>query len=375
MSLYYNHTTQKILLALLVVSVLLTSGCATRTNNKLHNALIDASDLDINAAEQALISGADPNAKNYKGDRPLHAAFGGLLYSSFNQKLFDLLVSYGADVSLSVKEDEDLPALFAANSVQAVEAVLKAGADINQRDAKGNTVLHRSHFRSPKAVALLMTEGADPTLKNNEEFSAIEIARMYRDAKIERLQYFIETHSIEAAQNERKVAIQAEKKLSLMEQRALDEELIAKKYPPVDDNRLERARETVIKNNSGEYLSPYTSDGVTAEWVNQAINAGIGAQVGTVAGAATASVVAEQFSDSFAAVALVGMAGSAIGEAVGRRAAIEASGGWEHIRATSDMSFNSLADMARYLRLKHSNDENFDEVFTATRQVYPNLAN
>lgn len=39
------------------------------------------------------------------------------------------------------------------------------------------------------------------------------------------------------------------------------------------------------------------------------------------------------------------------------------------------MSFNSLADMARYLRLKHGNDENFDEVFTAIRQVYPDLAN
>lgn len=160
-----------------------------------------------------------------------------------------------------------------------------------------------------------------------------------------------------------------------MEQRDFDAELIASQYPPIDDNRLEQASVAVIHNNSGEYLSPYTSDGVTAEWVNQAINAGIGAQVGTVTGAATASVVAEQFSDSFAAVALVGMAGSAIGEAIGRRAAIEASGGWEHIRATSDMSFNSLADMARYLRLKHGNDENFDEVFTAIRQVYPDLAN
>lgn len=378
MSLSYNHTTQKILLALLAVSVLLTSGCATRTNNKLHNVLINAvvSAPDISAAEQALNEGADPDSVNYKGERPLYAAFGSTpAYNTFNQRLFDLLVSYGADVSLSLKEGEDMPALFAATSYPAVEAVLDAGGDPSQRNAKGDTALHHPvFFKSPAAIRLLISRGADPTLMNDKGLSAIKAVTIRRDSHKQALTSSGQ-HSFQQANYYRNGAIRMERALAAMEQRDFDEELIARQYPPIEDNRLEQASEAVINNNSGEYLSPYTSDGVTAEWVNQAINAGIGAQVGTVAGAATASVVAEQFSDSFAAVALVGMAGAAIGEAVGRRAAIEASGGWEHIRATSDMSFNSLADMARYLRLKHGNDENFDEVFTATRQVYPDLAN
>ncbi len=373
-----NHTARRVLLALLVVSVLLTSGCATRTNNKLHNVLVNAlgSDPDINAAEQALKEGADPNSTNYKGDRPLYAAFGSsVLYNDFNQKLFDLLVSYGADVSLSLKEGEDMPALFAATSYEAVKAVLDAGGDISQRNAKGDTALHHPvFFKSPAAIRLLINRGGDPTLANDKGLSAIQAVTVRRDSHKQALTAS-ESNSFRQANHYRNVSIRMERVLAAMEQRDFDAELIASQYPPIDDNRLEQASVAVIHNNSGEYLSPYTSDGVTAEWVNQAINAGIGAQVGTVTGAATASVVAEQFSDSFAAVALAGMAGSAIGEAIGRRAAIEASGGWEHIRATSDMSFNSLADMARYLRLKHGNDENFDEVFTAIRQVYPDLAN
>lgn len=372
-----NSVAQKILLALLLVSVLFASGCATRTNNKLHNALIDASEPDTSAAEQALKEGADPNSLRHNGARPLHAAFGGVLNlaSDFNQDLFDLLVSYGADVSLSVTQSDDLPPLFIASSYQGVKAVLEAGADINQQNAKGETVLHYSLSKSPAAVKLLLDEGADPAIENNEGLSAIEVSKIQLKTSHKHLQGWLDGKYIDAAKMMRNRAIRGERVLALLEGRDVDEELIARKYPPVEDNRLEIASQKVINNNSGEYLSPYTSDGVTAEWVNQAINAGIGAQVGTAAGAAAAGVTAQQLSDNFAAVALVSMAGSAIGEAIGRKAAIEASGGWDHIRETSDMSFSSLNEMARYLRLKHGNDENFKEVLAATRQVYPDLAN
>ena len=159
-----------------------------------------------------------------------------------------------------------------------------------------------------------------------------------------------------------------------MESRDFDETLIAREYPPIDDNRLELASKNIIPDNSGKFLSPYTSDGVTAEWVNQAINAGIGAQIGSTTGAATAGSIARELGESFAVVAVVSMAGSAIGEAIGRSAAIETSGGWEHIRETSDMSFNSIEDMRRYLELRHGNDENYEDVFNATSQIYPDLA-
>lgn len=130
-----------------------------------------------------------------------------------------------------------------------------------------------------------------------------------------------------------------------------------------------------IMNNSGQYMSPYTSDGVTAEWVNQAINANIGATAGSAAGAAAGAYAANKALESVPFGSLLGgMVGSAVGESVGRETAIEASGGWDHIRNTSDMSFRSLSDMARYLKTIYGNEADFPDVMSAASQVYPELA-
>ncbi|MGF2686800.1 ankyrin repeat domain-containing protein [Marinobacter sp. DUT-3] len=364
----------------LTLTMMWLSGCTT-PNMKLQNAFIG--EQDIGLARQALAEGADPNMVLYDGVRPLHKAFiadkeafiRGTDNDGFNKDLFELLTSYNANLSISLVEKGDLPAIFFAKTLESVEALVAAGADVKQRTSQGETVLHHSASMTPAAVERLMELGADPHLKDKRGVSAIDVVIFVRDSSKERLGQLIEKNSVTFAQSQRRRAIRLERILALMESRDFDETLIAREYPPIDDNRLELASKNIIPDNSGKFLSPYTSDGVTAEWVNQAINAGIGAQIGSTTGAATAGSIARELGESFAVVAVVSMAGSAIGEAIGRSAAIETSGGWEHIRATSDMSFNSLADMARYLRLKHGNDENFDEVFTATKQVYPDLAN
>lgn len=160
---------------------------------------------------------------------------------------------------------------------------------------------------------------------------------------------------------------------------AFNERLIAEqkaKFQAKERQEAENAvASLVINGNSGQYMSPYTSDCVTAEWVNKAINANIGATAGSGVGAAAGAYAANKALESvpFASV-FGGMIGSAAGESIGRETAIEASGGWEHIRATSDISFTSLENMTRYLRLKHGNDENFKEAFKATLMVYPELS-
>lgn len=364
----------------LTFTMIWLSGCAT-PSTKLQNAFIGEQDIDL--ARQALAEGANPNMMLYDGVRPLHKAFIAdkeaflfdASYNGFNKDLFELLTSYNADLSISLVENGDLPAIFFARTLESVEALVSAGADVSERNSRGETVLHHAAPMTPDAVERLMELGADPHLTDKNGFSAIDIISVARDSSNQYLTHLIETNSVKAAQSQRKLAIRLERILAMMESRDLDETLIARDYPPIDDNRLELASKTIIPNNSGKFLSPYTSDGVTAEWVNQAINAGIGAQIGTTAGAAAAGSIARELGESFAVVAVVSMAGSAIGEAIGRSTAIEASGGWDFIRETSDRSFNSLDDMARYLRLKHGNDENFDEVFAATRQVYPDLDN
>ena len=133
-------------------------------------------------------------------------------------------------------------------------------------------------------------------------------------------------------------------------------------------------RDLVLLDNSGQYMSPWTQDGVLAEWVNMTIDARIGeaagGAVGAVAGAAAGRRVLRNVpGGSF----LGGMAGAQAGQATGREMALQAAGGMEHIRNTSDMSFNSLQDMARYLRAMHGSDPNFSDAINAASRIYPGL--
>lgn len=139
----------------------------------------------------------------------------------------------------------------------------------------------------------------------------------------------------------------------------------------------ELLEQLVRKDNQGQYMSPYTSDDVLAEWVNSAINANIGATAGTGIGAVAGAYAANKALD-FVPFGLGGLVGGAVGAEVGkklgRETAISASGGWEAIQASSDRSFDSLANMARYLKEKYGHTENYSEAIAATQQVYPELA-
>lgn len=123
----------------------------------------------------------------------------------------------------------------------------------------------------------------------------------------------------------------------------------------------------LIQDNSGEYMNPWTSDGVLAEWVDKAINANMGSAIGSAAGAYAASKALET-------VPFVGgFLGSKVGKEVGRKAAIGASGGMEYIRATSDLSFRSLDDMARYLKAHYATESTFQDAIKAANAIYPGL--
>ncbi len=123
----------------------------------------------------------------------------------------------------------------------------------------------------------------------------------------------------------------------------------------------------LIPDNSGEYMSPWTSDGVLAEWVDKAINAKMGSAVGSAAGAYAAQKALNNVPF------IGGFLGSKVGKEVGRTAAISASGGMDYIRQTSDQSFRSLDDMARYLKTVHASSSNFQDAIKAADAIYPGL--
>ncbi|WBU41200.1 carboxyl-terminal protease-like protein [Marinobacter alkaliphilus] len=133
----------------------------------------------------------------------------------------------------------------------------------------------------------------------------------------------------------------------------------------------------VRHDNNGQFMSPYTSDGVLAEWVNLANNASMGATAGSAAGAMAGAYAANKALDfvPFGLGGLVGGAvGSELGKSGGREAAISASGGWEAIKSASDQSFDSLPNMARYLRQKYGTTANFTDAMRAATQIYPEFS-
>lgn len=130
----------------------------------------------------------------------------------------------------------------------------------------------------------------------------------------------------------------------------------------------------VIEDNTGPFLSPYTSDGVVAEWVDKAINAKIGSATGSAVGAAAGQYAASKALENVPGGALVGgILGSKLGEETGRDAAIEASGGKHYMRQTSDLSFSSINEMTIWLLSVHGDKRNFTEVINATSEIYPEL--
>ena len=105
---------------------------------------------------------------------------------------------------------------------------------------------------------------------------------------------------------------------------------------------------TPIVGNSGKYMSPYTEDGTVAAWVEKGRNASAGASIG-------------------------GFLGQAVGESAGRAIALKMAGGEEFIRANSDISFNSVNDLAVYMYAKNSTHKDFAEALKLTQEIYPEL--
>jgi hypothetical protein len=129
-----------------------------------------------------------------------------------------------------------------------------------------------------------------------------------------------------------------------------------------------------VLGNAGIYFAPYTQDDTIAEWVDVGIKAaaagmvgqGVGQAVGSAAGQAAGGGVGE-------------LVGSVVGGEGGRNkardAAIARAGGWDHIKATSDLSFHSLEELAAWLYALKSQREDYKQVMALVREIYPELKN
>lgn len=122
-----------------------------------------------------------------------------------------------------------------------------------------------------------------------------------------------------------------------------------------------------IQGNTGKYMCPYTQDGVLAEWIDRAINAKIGGAVGQYAGTFAGQKALEQ-------VPFVGgFLGGKVGEEAGKAIVIKMAGGMDYIKKTSDLSFDSIDDMAVYLYVNNSQHEHYQKALSSTFEIYPEL--
>ncbi len=122
-----------------------------------------------------------------------------------------------------------------------------------------------------------------------------------------------------------------------------------------------------IMGNSGKYMSPYTEDGTVALWVEKGRSASAGAGVGGFVGAQAGAKLMENIPF------VGGWLGQSVGESVGRQVALKMVGGEEFIKANSDMSFNSVNDLAVYMYAKNSAHKDYAAVLDLTQKVYPDL--
>jgi ankyrin repeat protein len=127
-----------------------------------------------------LKAGANPNARDDDGATAmmLAAAIGN------DERIIDDLASAGADPNL--KDNRGYTALIyctlaQCNYVPSMLALLCAGADVNEQNNEGNTALvaaveeARSYSGKQILVYMLLESGADPTLRNNENKTVLDI--------------------------------------------------------------------------------------------------------------------------------------------------------------------------------------------------------
>lgn len=119
-----------------------------------------------------------------------------------------------------------------------------------------------------------------------------------------------------------------------------------------------------VAGSAGQFMSPFTEDNTVAPWVRKGAAAGVVANVGSAIGSMAASSSDNVF---------LALAGAVIGEVAGKGLAIEAMGGWETIKAESDLSFNSMRDMAIYLHANNAGHRDYQRVLQATYLLYPEL--
>ena len=135
-----------------------------------------------NVVELLIAKGADVNAKNSKGDTPLHAAY--------KIDIIKLFIARGANVNARNNEG-NTPlhlALRGTDGSDIANLLITNGADINAKSNEGITPLHIAAFRGQRdIVELLIEKGANVHAKDRVGRTPLDYARESKEVEVARL--------------------------------------------------------------------------------------------------------------------------------------------------------------------------------------------
>ena len=144
--------------------------------------------------ELLIAKGADVNAKNKLGMTPLKLAV------LMNRKIVDLLRKHGGKTGEELKpeknDQKNIEALKnfseinellrsrtskSKDDIETVKRYLSSGADVNQRNKFGGSLLHIASVQGDKQlVRLLISEGAQLNVKNNRAMTPLDVSIKFK---------------------------------------------------------------------------------------------------------------------------------------------------------------------------------------------------
>ncbi|PID45184.1 MAG: hypothetical protein CSB47_09980 [Proteobacteria bacterium] len=81
--------------------------------------------------------------------------------------------------------NEDIHDIAESGSIEDMQILLKKGININTLDEDDNTPLHFSIDRKePEMTLFLLENGADPTIQNDEGYTALHLSVLYQNIEI-----------------------------------------------------------------------------------------------------------------------------------------------------------------------------------------------
>ncbi len=121
-----------------------------------------------------------------------------------------------------------------------------------------------------------------------------------------------------------------------------------------------------LTDKSGAFFAPFKADGTLTEWANKALSAQVGAALGAKAGEKATGLLASK-------VPLGGLLSGAAKKKGKELGAVAALGGEDFIKESSELSFNSLDELAVYMHAKHAGSSGYAQALATTIAIYPDL--